>query len=262
MSIVIKRKGGELIWFDAITNFSRSFSGSVSKHPIESGSSITDHTTEENIILNLSGVISNSDFHFNRTNLSAEQKQFFNTQGGFYGTSPVAQEPIIGRTGDSFLSRLPESISQYGSTPLPSVEVIPQRSTNFVFTMETMLRDMQRNRELFELLDLDRRIYTNCIMTSLDFTEDPESGDALYPVIVIEVIKFVERVTTTIPPNVIEEIEAQAAAKENKGKQESEKPSNQGPGNTISFDALGFVAGDGNSSGPSFMESLMNVTGG
>ena len=61
MTIAIKRENGDLIWFDAVTEFGRQYRGSVSSNPIETGGKITDHITTENPVFTLTAVVSDAD---------------------------------------------------------------------------------------------------------------------------------------------------------------------------------------------------------
>src|ERR1700745_2602783 len=66
MSIgLLNKQTGDLIWFDAVTNLSDSYSGQVTTKPIETGSVISDHVTVHNNGINFNGIISDVDFNVN-----------------------------------------------------------------------------------------------------------------------------------------------------------------------------------------------------
>ncbi|QNO00515.1 hypothetical protein phiPsa347_077 [Pseudomonas phage phiPsa347] len=60
MSIVIRRNNGDILWFDAITQYDVNYTATVTKHPVASGGFISDHTTTDNVILNISGILSDA----------------------------------------------------------------------------------------------------------------------------------------------------------------------------------------------------------
>ena len=63
MIIVIKEQASsDIITLSCVTSFDESYTGSVSSHPIESGSTITDHVTSDNDKFKVSGVVSDYDF--------------------------------------------------------------------------------------------------------------------------------------------------------------------------------------------------------
>ena len=69
MTYAIKRNNGDILWFDAIEGFEETYSSSVTKHPIATGSLVSDHVVKDNPVLNLRGILSDADFNFNRPQL-------------------------------------------------------------------------------------------------------------------------------------------------------------------------------------------------
>lgn len=185
MTIAILRANGDLIWFDAITQFSERYTGTLSVHPLESGSPVNDHTTINNLEMTLNGIVSDADFNLDRpviTDDDARDWHINNKQ--FVNNSPVETTVAINYK-PGINKFLPASVSQFVTPAQPVVEVPNYDRPKFAARIKDELTFIQRNAENFSLVDFQFgriwRVLDNCVMTSLDFTETPESGDAIYP---------------------------------------------------------------------------------
>lgn len=195
MTIAIKRNNGNLIWFDAVTSFDRRFSGAVSKHPLESGSVLTDHTTVENEVISLSGVWSDADFNINRPTIDQQQGELWGVTNKQFVNSTPSVGGIVISDDDTITPFLPEVVGQFVKTSAPKVYMPPASSkVRPAESLKSEVIEMFNSREDFTLLDFQRGIikdaYTNCVITSLDFAESPDSGNAVYPVFTIERVKY------------------------------------------------------------------------
>lgn len=216
MTIAILRENGDLIWFDAITQFSERYSGSLSTHPLESGGLITDHVTSNNLAIQLSGIVSDADFNLSRPTITEDDSRDWNVNNKqFVNNSPVTS--LVSITQEPSISRfLPESVSQFIPATEPIVTVPDSARPKFAAKIKDELINMAggiiglvgkdgrpKAQEVFSLVDFQDgkiwRVITNCIMTSLDFTETPESGDAIWPVMSIERAVFATTKSTTVP---------------------------------------------------------------
>ncbi|MNF38533.1 hypothetical protein D3C85_584990 [compost metagenome] len=234
MTVAIKRENGDLIWFDAVLSFGRQFSGSVSKHPLEDGAVITDHTTIDNEVITLSGVLSDADFNLNRPIISSQEATTLGLQNKqFVNNTPVSQrsdgsqlyQNVFINESSGLADFLPESIGQFFGSGAPSVDVPSVPKTKVADQVKDDLIAMFEKREKFVLLDfVEQRLskpFANCVMTSLNFLEDPDSGFAVYPVMTIERVKFASSTSVKIRKQVSPEVEKKAAAQQNLGKQAS-----------------------------------------
>lgn len=234
MTIAIKRTNGDLIWFDAVVGFGRQFSGSVSKHPLETGSVITDHTTIDNEIITLNGVLSDADFNLNRPLIDSQQAMTYGLQNKqFVNNTPVTSRDASGTPlyqnvtideGNNLARFLPESIGQFFGTNKPTVEVTAPEKVKLALTVADDLIAMHKNREEFELINFGddkkiREIFSNCVMTGLNFSEDPDSGTAVYPNMVIERVKYATSTSVRVRTRVSKDMQKQATSQDNKGKQ-------------------------------------------
>ena len=225
MSVAIQRKDSGLIWFDAVLQLNRSLSGSVSQHPLEDGTVITDHTTIDNERFTISGVLSDADFNNSRPtldtrNLEITNKQWINdtpVNGGVFSTQ---FSNVFINDPSAFGATLPEFVNQFISEQRPTVIVTGITKVKPATVVANELVEMFNNREVFDVLDFREgvlvAIYNNCVMTGLSFNEDAESGDAVFPEISIERVKYALSASVKIAKR---STSPGAAGKQNKGAQ-------------------------------------------
>lgn len=215
MSIVIRRKNGDIIWFDAITQYDSTYSATVTKHPIASGGFVSDHVTTDNVILNISGIFSDADFNISRPILSGgslgvpdprlldspyvagvyeydsqeyRQKQFQNNTQTVYPVQ-ISEAPSINKL-------LPEVIAQFTKDSIPMVYVTPQEKAKTARAVKNDLIQMWRGREEFQVLDIvDNSVveeFSPCIFTNITFREDDTTGEGIFPQMTIEQVVYTE----------------------------------------------------------------------
>lgn len=225
MSIALQRTNGDLIWFDAILSYGRSFSSTVSKHPIESGASVVDNVTQDNPKFSLSGVISNADFNTTRPIINSADASAYNmSDRRIYNSQPIPDgaAPIIGKGASSLLKYLPSSVSQFTGVQPPSVEVPDSQRPDWVFEVEDVITSIERNHELVTILDFDnkgnvRRNINDCYLTNVSFNETPETGDSFDVSLDIEQVTFVTLVETTLSGKTSSAVSKETEDKKNKG---------------------------------------------
>lgn len=200
MTIAIRRSNGDVLYFDAIEGFGETYQGQTSKHPLGSGASVVDHYTTENPRFSMKAVLSDADFNFNRPNLTTNIDGYEGWQSvtakQYINNTPVDSPVSINSNVNVFKTFLPESISQFTATSIPQVVVTEQVKVKSARAVKLQMIAMQEQKEEFSLVDftdnLVRDSYPNCIFTSLSFNEDPDSGDALFPVMEIEQVRFAQ----------------------------------------------------------------------
>lgn len=225
MTVAIKRSKGDIIWFDAVLQFNRQFSASVSKHPLETGAYVSDHTTTENPILSVSGLVSDVDFNKQRPTLSGSDIEKYDVnQKPFINSQPLPDKIVnIWQGGGKYTQYLPESISQFIEDQPPYVSVSPITRQVNAELVEKYLIEIWRNKEEITLIEFDgnrvSKAHVNCVMTSLTFNETPESGDALWPVMTFEQVSYAISKDTSIPKNVSSAVKNKASGTNGKGNQ-------------------------------------------
>lgn len=207
MSIVIRRNNGDIMWFDAVTQFGLTYQSSVTKHPIAIGGYVSDHTTNENLVINLNGVLTDADFNLSRPanldsmvafdlgHVSVDENGLYKPVSKQYTTNNLVT-PVTIKDKSTINKILPEVIAQFTKDSIPTAVVTPQDRVKTARTVKRELISMRNNREEFQVLDLlddfVMNTYGPCIFTNLTFSEDPESGEGIFPNMTIEEVTFTD----------------------------------------------------------------------
>lgn len=212
MTYAIRRQNGDVLWFDAITEIAEDYTATVSKHPLSTGSFVSDHTTVDNKKFNIRAVLSDADFNLNRPSeegwRNVSDKQYTND-------TQTAKIVVIKQEGAKWRSFLPEVVSQFTASTIPTVTVTPQSKVKTAHAVRLDLISLLEDREAFTLVEystnLVARSWENMVMTSLSFTEDPDTGEGLFPVMQMEQVVYTDQLAISI------------AVRNNKGRQEGIK---------------------------------------
>lgn len=231
-------RAGGFLYFDAVLGWNRSFTGTVTKHPVDQGGSITDHYINNNPTFTISIVISGSDISLASAALRDEDdNQPFNTRA-----SPSATQ--IKSSDSSVLTRfIPNAIGQFLPDSIPEIEMDDFR-TNSVEEVQDILIGLQSGEgyndktfqfetilqpvtlyETDEILTLVRKLPTSSnsflVITSINFREDVESGYAIYADITMERVRFANLKKATIPQEVVFAMKSKITSEKSKGRVDS-----------------------------------------
>jgi len=223
MIYVLKtQKNNDIIMFDTITSFSESYQGSVTSHPVEDGTKISDNVVTENVRIKIQGVVSDYNFWNPLKDAANASVPHYNI-------------------GDSRFSSM-GNIDTNGRTVF-SDEQVPQDYTSnkdnssvksAMFTVRDRLIRIQREKELITVLaytltgnDSEITRYENCVITDLSFDTSPDSGYAIYPNISIEQVTTVKVKTQFANAQQIteEKVANQASGEDGKGNKKPAKGS-------------------------------------
>lgn len=195
MAIVLRRSNGDIIFFDAITSYGTTYSATVTKHPVATGGFVSDHTTTDNVVLQIEGIFSDADFNLSRQLIEARTvdgqevsraKQFTN--------NTVTAMPAQIKDQGSVNKFLPQVVAQFTKDNIPEVVVTPQSKAKIALVVKRDLIDMWRNREEFQVLDIvDNSVieeFSPCVFTNLSFKEDETTGEGIFPSMTIEQVTF------------------------------------------------------------------------
>lgn len=217
MSFVIKTKDDELIWVDAVLSFSEDLSGSVTSHPIQDGSTISDHIVNNNTRFALSGVITDWGFHQDRQ-LSAD------IIGGILVNANSVEQPVVVNyeKPSPLSSLLPEPISGLLSKSSPEVELDATPRPESVKDIRERLRAIRAKKEFISLLRLStnqilEEEIESLVITGLNFDESPDMGEAVSFSMAVERITVVRLATANIPSVVSAGLEKAISDKDKKG---------------------------------------------
>ena len=228
-----KPEAGGFIYFDAVSSFTENHRGQVTKHPVDSGASITDHFIKENSVYNITAVISSVD-------ISNALELLQDLDGNVpFNISPVTEPVSIGGAGpfEKFKKFIPSSIDQF--IPDPSVEVKMQDvRTDYLPQIKAALKDLIGSKvynletgqfdtkiQTVQLYEYDnsiiKNIINNLVLTAFNVREDVSTGVGLYCDFTLEAVEFVYLKKTEIPQNIIKSLNQQAAEKKSLGKADS-----------------------------------------
>ena len=218
---------GGFLLFDAVTSWNRSFTGAVTKHPIDGGSNISDHYINNNPVFTMSAVISSADISTTSVLLSDENgNEPSNT------VNPPTKVQISSTDQSVLMKYVPNVIGQFLPDLEPDVRVDMVRGDIFEGDTTEKIQDILINLqsgeginiinnqwetnirpvELFEtdgFLTLVKKLPADAtkalIITGLNFREDTESGYALYADITFELVRFANLKKVTIPPEIVQQ---------------------------------------------------------
>lgn len=157
MIYTIIDSSGNSLSIDSVTKVSENFSGTITSHPVESGSNISDHLFLNNYKLSISGVV--SDYSF-----ANAQTVSFNSDG-------TLNTPLV-KQGSATQRLRSDLINCFSNREMLSVVISGKtaRAETDAATYGT---------------------YENLFITSLSFDDSEESGEAIYPTISLEQVRFV-----------------------------------------------------------------------
>jgi hypothetical protein len=217
------------IYLDAVTAYSQDYRGQVTKHPVDSGASITDHFVKENPIFTISGVVSGTDLSGIPWTITDQE-----------GNKPInAQEqPVsisLNSSASGLLQYLPDSIGQFLSLSTPSVEVFGNTRTDLTYeiVVKDLLKDVlsgikynptkdkvESHIQIIDLYEFDksniRDIISDLVITSFRIREDQDTGDALFLDLTLEQVTFATLEKVEIPQDVQDGLKKKVVPKKKK----------------------------------------------
>lgn len=230
-----------VMYLDAVTNFSKRRSSSISNHPIDKSSFITDHVSKDNPVFSIRGIVSSADFNTTFT------RPVELIEGG-ENNPPIDTEynqPINGAEisdSSSILDYLPGSVQQLlgsGSSPEVSVDVFQGFSHQIA---RARIEQAWDKSELITILDYDYdittgrsvsvRIHKDCLIDNYQDVEDVDTGDSLVFNITFKKIRFafIKEVDVEInQQQTSSEVSDEASSESNQGDQTAvgESPEDQ-----------------------------------
>ncbi|MFJ4352730.1 phage baseplate protein [Pseudomonas sp. NPDC089428] len=186
----ILRASGDVLFFDTITQLTEKYAAAVSKHPLANGAYVVDHSTKQNPRFSISGVLSDADFNVTRPTIQVADisttKQYINSTQTVYPVQ-IAETSSINKF-------FPEVVAQFTKDNIPDVYVTPQAKAKTAQAVKQNLIEMWDAREVFKFFEYDDgtipNVYANCVITNLDFKEDVNTGEGVFPVLEFEQVKF------------------------------------------------------------------------
>jgi len=196
--IGLKTSEGVVLMFTAVTAFSQNRNVDVTRHPVESGSVISDHITQNPLSISISGIFVGRDFE-------AEQVDDYLFMDGlstgvalsYIGAAPVLTDYVsISSDKPSSLQKLiPQGFSNLLSPALPAVTLEEGLQPTSLDSIQLLLESWQKTgKDLTVLIfenNLLKNITTSCVIKSLSIAEDADTGDSLAVDLSLEEVRFV-----------------------------------------------------------------------
>lgn len=221
--IILKNDTGDFIYFDVVTQYSRSFGSQVSAHPVDGSGVVSDHVTKSNPRIQLVGSISGADFNSGKpNNLPAEQRNFIGIDQ-IVVPADIAQEISI-RSENSPLDFAPDVVGQFFTDSLPQVNGISEgRDSLYAETiLYNVLKSFYDNKVKLTLYEFDEGIVSSdpiedVFITSLNINETVSSGDSFSFDITLEKVTFSNLLEEDIPEDVQEDFRKKSEEEESLG---------------------------------------------
>ena len=223
-------KPSGFIYLSAVTSYTQDYRGQVTKHPVDTGASITDHFVKENSVYNISGVVSGADISYIPFSVAYE---YFGGQPGNTLIQPA--EINITEEGSGLLKYLPDSVGQFLTPSLPTVQMFGESRVDFFveeltrdqlsYLMEGVTYDpikdkVVSNIQLVSIYEFDgvslRYIIPRLVITNLRTREDSTTGNALYLDLTLEQVTFATLERVTIPQDVQSALTKKVSTKKKK----------------------------------------------
>ncbi|MCK9776378.1 phage baseplate protein [Pseudomonas syringae] len=206
---VIVTNTSDVLYFDAITRITETYTSAISKHPLSNGSLITDHTTRENPRYSISGVLSDADFNIDRPStlgaipefsfdtgdhVSTDANGLYKPRDKQYKNNTQVVTPVQINSTSSINKLLPEVIAQFTKDSIPTVVVTPQAKAKTARAVKRQLISMWQNAEQFQVVELLGGLtigtYGPCVFTNVAFEENAETGEGIFPELTFEQVAF------------------------------------------------------------------------
>jgi len=209
------------VYFDAVTSFEKTLSGSVSKNPIDGGGLVTDHFTKDNPTISLSCVVSAVDISYKGKSVND-----FDGNRTSYNRSSVPTVKVE-QTDAKFYKLLPDVVGQFFRPSSPKI-VMETQPTDVVHQIKILLESLfaDGQMQLIKLYEYDLGVLRkspveNLVLTSLRFREDEQTGDALYCDLTLEQVTFTFSKEAPLDSKVTEALQKAATEEQSKGKADS-----------------------------------------
>ena len=240
MALALLFENDDVLYLDAIEAYGKSRNSSISSHPVDRSSTITDHVSKDNPVFNIRATISAADFHTPYT-------RPIDLIEGSEQNPPISSEynqPVNGATitaPSTLLSKLPGSIQQFiGSQSFSSITVDPFRGYTHEIARDR-LQTAWDNSELITILDYNYdvstgrsvsvRLLENCIMKRFEDVEQVDTGDSLVANFTFEQVRFayIKEIDVQITRQTSPEVSDESSSEDEKGDVTSEAERDQTP---------------------------------
>ena len=200
----------QFIYMDAVTLYTQSYTGQVTRHPVDTGGVITDHFVKDNPKFTIQAVITGVDISTNTYLLQ-------DLNGNFpYNTNPAPTPVSVNSTDNSVLRKfIPSSIGQFLFDSSPDIQMqnarvdVMNQVREFLINLMSGVKFNEKtqqfdsNIQIVNLYEYEKtflsRVVNNLVLTNITFDERPDTGDALYCNMSFEQVTFTTLKKIQIP---------------------------------------------------------------
>lgn len=200
---ILDASGNPTLVVDCTTKIMPHYGARVTKHAVEGGGTISDHVELENLVLSVSGVVSDSPLSLSAVAVGLAQSALAGQiAGGANVSSPISQ--IIKS----------ETASIAALIAARAVE-----DEQFASKAREFLKQKYNDREPFTMVtNLEK--HESMVITSLDFPQNGPQGKSCFFDLTMEQIEVVNSETTAVPESIVNaQIAHSAASKTDVGAQ-------------------------------------------
>ena len=189
------------IYFDAVTDYSRSYGGKVTSHPIDAGASVSDHFVSDNPRFRVNAVVSGVD-------LSAIPSKILIDNEAPLNTNLQPNSISVNNFYSNLTSILPASVLQFIESNQFTIDGGGGLRKNYKkevsFLIENLIKGLyyNENRKKWEnrmtpitLYEMEGETFTdaynNLILINANFSEGVDNWDALNADFQFEQVRFV-----------------------------------------------------------------------
>lgn len=222
-----------LIYLNATTNYSRSYSGKVTSFPMDSGVNVTDHFISENPKFSVEGYLSGVDLSGMSANIRVGDQTPSNANS-------MPEALAVQERGGALSTYLPSALSQFTSEPtavavtgsIPGEDSLPRTDELFIQLMSGLYFNTAENKwrnqmvlcVLYELEDLVlKNARINLVMTGYRISETTDTGDSLHVTFDFEQVRFSTLEKTDLPAKAAKGKKKTVAGTQKKAQQDSTK---------------------------------------
>ena len=179
MTIAIMFDNSDILWIDAVVQYSRNYPSKITKHPIALGATISDNIIRDPLTISIQGIISNADFNIGRSDTDADNL------GNLLNNNPINQSVSVTTATLSPLGSVISALSPVSlADPIPNISMQKVRAQNIVQIADSKLTNCWTNGQTVTILDLDEngfviRSFENMAINNYGPEENPDTGDAL-----------------------------------------------------------------------------------
>lgn len=232
MSIAVRigtrgQKNSALFYINAVTRYDQSYRAQVSKYPLDSGVSISDHTVNENPVFTVSGIISPSDISFRAASAVVFDRGL---------DSPMNVDRNFPEKANSYVEDLLAGLKKYipdvatqflgtTSSEPKGGELPPDKTLDILSKIKTLFTSLIYNKAnrsyrnsvvfctLYEIWDYGtlRNSHRNLVLTDFKGSYDVENGTALLVEMTFEQVRVANIQQTEVPTNVSANISQETA---------------------------------------------------